>query len=334
MFYYGLQLQSPAKFVLLHGSGWQVTLSFDVFCTANPVQDTTFSFVQYRSGQTLCNALELRHLSLAVRRTAEVKAHLMFRASDIFGRRPGSVPDKPKVTPTRLSDWRCMAPKKAAPEPVEEDVKEEPPPEIHQGDFVFPDGSTYSGQYMKKGESISMHGDGVMQSGPETFEGSFDNGMYKMGRYCSCSGAVYTGNYRNNKFHGVGDYRWPDGREYRGTWKDGYMHGYGMYLYFSVGADKRFMGFSMNGKFASGAVEQEEAKRAFLQEYGTQCVQSAAAALREMAEKATADGVPSDFLVPKDEAQAERSATEDQNSKGNSFINEYWNDTAIDFNIF
>lgn len=75
-------------------------------------------------------------------------------------------------------------------------------------------------------------------------------------------------------------------------WKDGYMHGYGMYLYFSVGADKvpkicqkfavwcfqfsdcifhwilsqkwhfcqRFMGFSMNGKFASGAVEQDEAK--------------------------------------------------------------------------
>mmetsp|Transcript_87452 Transcript_87452/g.138901 ORF Transcript_87452/g.138901 Transcript_87452/m.138901 type:complete len:324 (-) Transcript_87452:160-1131(-) len=205
-----------------------------------------------------------------------------------------------------------MAPKKAAPEPVEEDVKEEPPPEIHQGDFVFPDGSTYSGQYMKKGESISMHGDGLMQSGPETFEGSFDNGAYKMGRYSSCSGAVYTGNYRNNKFHGVGDYRWPDGREYRGTWKDGYMHGYGMYLYFSVGADKRFMGFSMNGKFASGAVEQEEAKRAFLQEYGMQCVQSAAAALREMSEKATADGVPSDFLVPKDpEAQAERSATED-----------------------
>lgn len=157
-----------------------------------------------------------------------------------------------------------------------------------------------------------MHGDGLMQSGPETFEGSFDNGTYKMGRYSSCSGAVYTGNYRNNKFHGVGDYRWPDGREYRGTWKDGYMHGYGMYLYFSVGADKRFMGFSMNGKFASGAVEQEEAKRAFLQEYGMQCVQSAAAALREMSEKATADGVPSDFLVPKDpEAQAERSATED-----------------------
>ena len=96
------------------------------------------------------------------------------------------------------------------------------------------------------------------------------------------------------------------------------MHGYGMYLYFSVGADKarplspetlpnmlvalallpseslcqRFMGFSMNGKFASGAAEQEEAEsrcrrrkrsqfgvelsreatmKAFLQEYGRDC---------------------------------------------------------------
>ena len=35
---------------------------------------------------------------------------------------------------------------------------------------VFPDGTSYSGQYMKKGESIAMHGDGFLQSGPETFE--------------------------------------------------------------------------------------------------------------------------------------------------------------------
>eukprot|EP00439_Symbiodinium_sp_Y106_P084795 s532_g26.t1 len=195
-----------------------------------------------------------------------------------------------------------MPPKKPqAAEPVEEEVKEEPPPEILQGDFVFPDGSTYSGQYLKKGESICMHGDGHLQSGPQTFEGSFDNGMYKMGRYSSCSGAVYTGHFRKNQFHGVGDYKWPDGREYRGTWKDGFMHGYGMYLYFSVGADKRFMGFSMNGKFASGAAEQEEATmKAFLQEYGAQCVQSATAAFREMAEKTAADGVPADFLIAKD----------------------------------
>mmetsp|Transcript_58761 Transcript_58761/g.137591 ORF Transcript_58761/g.137591 Transcript_58761/m.137591 type:complete len:324 (-) Transcript_58761:152-1123(-) len=204
-----------------------------------------------------------------------------------------------------------MPPKKPqAPEPAEEEVKEEPPPEILQGDFVFPDGSTYSGHYLKKGESIAMHGDGLLQSGPQTFEGSFDNGMYKMGRYSSCSGAVYTGNFRNNQFHGVGDYKWPDGREYRGTWKDGYMHGYGMYLYFSVGADKRFMGFSMNGKFASGAVEQEEAKRAFLQEYGTQCVHSATAALRELAEKAV-DGVPADFLITKDSDAKSDKAGED-----------------------
>ena len=95
--------------------------------------------------------------------------------------------------------------------------QEEPPPEILQGDFatpsgdfflrrnsrkptacsqrccqVFPDGSTYSGQYLKKGaircsqalscrdlvghcwpgESICMHGDGHLQSGPQTFEAS------------------------------------------------------------------------------------------------------------------------------------------------------------------
>lgn len=200
------------------------------------------------------------------------------------------------------------------PEPVKEEKEEEPPPEILQGEFVFQDGSTYSGQYMKKGDSISLHGKGKLLSGPETFEGTFANGMYKFGTFISCSGGVYNGNFRDNKYHGVGHYRWPEGREYRGTWKDGYMHGMGMFLNFSVGQDKRFDGFSLNGQFSSGVKEQEKAKKAFLEEYGGQCTQSALAALRDLAERATADGAPAEFLVPhgqEPEETAEKAAIEE-----------------------
>lgn len=209
-----------------------------------------------------------------------------------------------------------MAPKKAPePEPVKEEKKEEEPPaEILQGEWVFQDGSTYSGQYMKKGDSICLHGEGKLLSGPEIYEGTFANGMYKVGTFVSCSGGVYNGNFRDNKYHGVGNYRWPEGREYRGTWKDGNMHGMGMFLNFSVGQDKRFVGFSLNGKFSSGVKEQEKAKEEFLEEYGGQCTQSASSALRDLAERATADGAPAEFFVPQGqepEETAEKAAIEE-----------------------
>jgi len=198
--------------------------------------------------------------------------------------------------------------KKAAaapdPAPVEEEKPPEPEPEILQGEFVFQDGSTYSGQFMKKGEAVCLHGQGMLVTGPESYEGTFADGMYKMGKFTSCSGAVYSGSFKGNKFHGVGHYRWPDGREYRGTWKNGSMHGRGEYLNFSVGADKKFDGFSLGGEFSSSEQEQDEAKKAFLAEYSSQFEQSATAALRDLAERATADGAPADYLVPQDEDSA------------------------------
>lgn len=191
----------------------------------------------------------------------------------------------------------------AAPDPAPVTEVEKPPepePEILQGDFVFQDGSTYSGQYMKKGEAVCLHGQGLLSTGPETYEGTFAEGLYKMGKFTSCSGAVFSGHFKGNKFHGVGHYRWPDGREYRGTWKNGDMHGLGEYLNFSVGADKKFTGFSLGGEFSSSEQEQEETKKAFLAEYSSQFEQSAIAALRDLAERATADGAPADYLVPQE----------------------------------
>mmetsp|Transcript_116171 Transcript_116171/g.339772 ORF Transcript_116171/g.339772 Transcript_116171/m.339772 type:complete len:361 (+) Transcript_116171:67-1149(+) len=236
--------------------------------------------------------------------------------------------------------------KKAAqtPEPPkeEEPVEEpEPPPLQLQGDFVFPDGSEYSGQYLKKAENVCFHGEGHFISGPEVFKGSFEHGGYKKGSYESCNGSVYTGNFFNGVFHGPGDYIWPDGRVYRGMWKDGKMHGRGQYENFSFGIDKLIEGFSLNGSFLSSVRGQEEAKKTFLDEYAVEYKGSATAALRDIVAKMDAAAkaaepvetkkgappgppptpirVPKEYLVPlpppqgeteEPEAAAERAAVE------------------------
>lgn len=180
--------------------------------------------------------------------------------------------------------------KKAAqtPEPPkeEEPVEEpEPPPVQLQGDFVFPDGSEYSGQYLKKADNVCFHGDGQFNSGPEVFQGTFENGGYKKGMYKSCNGSVYTGNFYNGLFHGPGEYTWPDGRVYRGMWKDGQMHGRGQYENFSFGIDKLVEGFSIQGSFLSSVRGQEDAKKTYLDEYAVEYTGSATAAVRDIVAK-------------------------------------------------
>lgn len=204
---------------------------------------------------------------------------------------------------------------KKAEKPKEEPKVEEPKEdeeesigELLQGEFIFQDGSTYTGQYLKTGEAVCLHGEGLLKTGPESFQGVFEKGAYKVGRYTSCTGAVYSGHFRENRFHGVGEYTWPMGkgehptpppRVYRGLWREGYMHGCGEFLNFSIGADKAFSGFALRGEFKSGKQEQEEAARAFKEEYASECKASASAALRDLAERAHPErGATRDYVVP------------------------------------
>mmetsp|Transcript_93873 Transcript_93873/g.297966 ORF Transcript_93873/g.297966 Transcript_93873/m.297966 type:complete len:365 (+) Transcript_93873:77-1171(+) len=195
--------------------------------------------------------------------------------------------------------------KKAAPPtpepPKEEEPVEEPetPAVILQGDFVFPDGSEYSGQYLKKAEHVCFHGDGHFISGPEVFKGTFENGGYKKGTYESCNGSVYTGCFYKGLFHGPGEYAWPDGRVYRGMWKDGRMHGRGSYENFSFGIDKLIEGFSIEGSFLSSVQGQEQAKKKYLEEYGVKYTGSATAALRDMFAKMEAVAKAAEPVDPK-----------------------------------
>merc|ERR1719329_553939 len=182
-----------------------------------------------------------------------------------------------------------MAPKKGkTTTPVPEEPKEAEPPEESLGEVL-------DGHYLKKGDDVSLHGEGKLVSGPEIFKGTFENGSYKVGCYTSCDGATYEGHFRNNLFHGHGEHKWPDGRSYKGMWRDGYMHGQGEYQNFTFGADKVFTGFSCNGKFASNRSEQEEAKRKFLEEYAAELVPSARKALEKIV---TSAEVPKEFLMP------------------------------------
>mmetsp|Transcript_62774 Transcript_62774/g.194840 ORF Transcript_62774/g.194840 Transcript_62774/m.194840 type:complete len:353 (-) Transcript_62774:135-1193(-) len=212
-----------------------------------------------------------------------------------------------------------MGKKGATPEPAKEEeepaVQQEPPTEQLEGDFVFPDGSEYSGQYLKKGEDVCFHGEGLFQSGPEAFKGTFEHGHYKKGKYTGCNGSVYSGSFCRGLYNGQGTYTWPDGRKiYRGMWKDGRMHGKGEYENFSFGVDRLIRGFSVHGSFHSGIADQEEAKEAFLAEYTAVYTASALAALRRavatMEEAAVPAGpkgapagaappkLPAEFLVP------------------------------------
>ncbi len=45
---------------------------------------------------------------------------------------------------------------------------------------------------------------------------------------CAKNGAVYTGEYEGNRFHGIGELTWADGNVYRGQWKGGLIEGDGV----------------------------------------------------------------------------------------------------------
>jgi len=173
------------------------------------------------------------------------------------------------------------------PDPVEEETKveEEPPIEVLEGDFQLADGSSYSGEYIVKQEHPLMHGKGRLLTWPESFEGSFCEGLYKQGVFKGADGSVYSGSFHNNLFHGPGEYKWSDGRAYRGMWQEGLMHGRGEFENFSFGVDRLFEGFSVCGKFLSSLKGQEEAKRGFLAEYVDAYNNSAKAALQDIASK-------------------------------------------------
>jgi hypothetical protein len=48
---------------------------------------------------------------------------------------------------------------------------------------------------------------------------------------CAKNGAVYTGEYEGNRFHGIGEYTWANGDVYRGQFNDGKSEGDGVFTW-------------------------------------------------------------------------------------------------------
>lgn len=127
------------------------------------------------------------------------------------------------------------------PEPVKiEDV-------VGRSKFLFPDGSSYDGDWKQVNNVKQKSGEGIYINGKESYVGSWaGDTMHGHGVYKFASGACYTGSFVQNNFDGPGEYIFHDGAKYRyvflcscvhfkvlyhsGQWKCGKMHGDGEYI--------------------------------------------------------------------------------------------------------
>lgn len=145
-------------------------------------------------------------------------------------------------------------------------VVEEAPPEpvAGNGEFIMPDGSTYSGDYLDTAGVKIRHGQGTFKFESETYTGAWANDMMNgEGEYTFASGAVYRGNFTNNLFDGQGTYTFPDGTCYTGSWMGNKMHGQGSYTH-SDGMVT--VGEFANGVYRSGTKSTQQAFPSVVQE--------------------------------------------------------------------
>jgi hypothetical protein len=82
---------------------------------------------------------------------------------------------------------------------------------------------------------------------------------------CAKNGAVYTGEYEGNRFHGIGEITFAGGNVYRGQWKENKMEGDGVYTWADGNAYRgQWKGDKMEGDgvftWASGNVYRGQFK--------------------------------------------------------------------------
>jgi hypothetical protein len=105
--------------------------------------------------------------------------------------------------------------KEPEPEPVAQ-VEKEPVIETGSGEFLFPNGAKYIGEWRSVNGLKQRHGNGTYAFGPEEYQGQWaEDAMQGHGRQSFSSGAYYEGEFHHNMFQGQGVYRFPDGATYR-----------------------------------------------------------------------------------------------------------------------
>jgi hypothetical protein len=137
--------------------------------------------------------------------------------------------------------------KKGQPEP---EVPKEPEYVLGNGEFDFPDGSKYIGDWKEGAGKKVREGQGTFIIGQEKYVGAWvDDKMNGYGEYYFSSGSVYKGHFHNNIFNGEGEYTFPDGAKYSGGWQNNRMHGEGTYTDSSANV---YRGQFINGTYDSG----------------------------------------------------------------------------------
>jgi len=113
------------------------------------------------------------------------------------------------------------------------------------GKYVFFDGATYTGEFVKglqSGKGMEVWADN------SRYEGEFREGNKNgTGIWRSAAGDMFKGNFHNDVMHGD-EYKFADGRFYRGLWKDGHMGGHGT-MEWLAGADSDLEGDVFTGQW-------------------------------------------------------------------------------------
>ena len=104
------------------------------------------------------------------------------------------------------------------------------PAEAETESFSFPDGSSYSGEYVEVNGIKVRSGKGSYTSSQESYTGKWENDKQEgEGLYRFNSGAIYKGTFSQGLFQGKGKHTFPDGAVYDGEWSQNKMHGSGVY---------------------------------------------------------------------------------------------------------
>uniref|UniRef100_A0A7S4E1Z1 Radial spoke protein 10 n=1 Tax=Lotharella globosa TaxID=91324 RepID=A0A7S4E1Z1_9EUKA len=142
-----------------------------------------------------------------------------------------------------------MPKKKEAAKKEEAEELEKKEPITGSGRFVFPDGTSYEGEWIDNGDGVKMkHGKGVLKiKGGVTYDGEWDNDAKQGTGVCAhVNGDVYEGAFGEGKYHGKGKFVWRNGAKYEGDWANGKMHGNGEFI---DGCGNRFRGQFRENRF-------------------------------------------------------------------------------------
>ena len=103
-----------------------------------------------------------------------------------------------------------------------------------EGEHYRKDNSIYKGEFKNgkyDGLGKEIFNDNNNSKNSSIFEGFYQDGEKKYGKFEWSNGCQYQGNFFKNLFHGKGKYNWNEHKYYDGTWDKGEINGNGKFVY-------------------------------------------------------------------------------------------------------